>query len=75
MIAVFAVLGGRYSVGKELWRSEPARRLLPSVVWKFLATGRGQPFGALARCCIRATYPARRRRRWNRRYRCVTCVR
>jgi putative oxidoreductase len=39
MIAVFAVLGGgRYSVDRELFRSEPARRLLPSVVWKVLAT-------------------------------------
>jgi putative oxidoreductase len=39
MIAVFAVLGGgRYSVDRELFRSEPARRLLPSLVWKVLAT-------------------------------------
>jgi putative oxidoreductase len=39
MIAVFAVLGGgRYSADRELWRSEPARRLLPSVVWKVLAS-------------------------------------
>ena len=39
MIAVFAVLGGgRYSADKELWQSELARRLLPSVVWKFLAS-------------------------------------
>jgi putative oxidoreductase len=39
MIAVFAVLGGgRYSVDAELWRNEPARRLLPSVVWKVLAS-------------------------------------
>src|SRR6266446_3176857 len=33
MVAVFAVLGGgRYSADRELWRSEPARRLLPKVV-------------------------------------------
>jgi putative oxidoreductase len=39
MIAVFAVLGGgRYSVDRELWRNERARRLLPSVVWKVLAS-------------------------------------
>jgi putative oxidoreductase len=39
MIAVFAVLGGgRNSADWELWRSEPARRLLPSVVWKVLAS-------------------------------------
>ena len=39
MIAVFAVLGGgRYSVDRDLWRSEWARRLLPSVVWKVLAS-------------------------------------
>jgi putative oxidoreductase len=39
MIAVFAVLGGgRNSVDKDLWRSEPARRLLPNVVWKVLAS-------------------------------------
>ena len=39
MIAVFAVLGGgRNSVDRELWRSEPARRLLPGVVWKILAS-------------------------------------
>jgi putative oxidoreductase len=39
MIAVFAVLGGgRYSVDRQLWRSEPARRLLPSVVLKVLAS-------------------------------------
>jgi putative oxidoreductase len=39
MIAVFAVLGsGRDSVDRELWQSEPARRLLPSVVWKVLAS-------------------------------------
>ena len=39
MIAVFAVLGGgRYSVDRELWRNERARRLLPGVVWKVLAS-------------------------------------
>jgi putative oxidoreductase len=39
MIAVFAVLGGgRDSVDRELWQSKPARRLLPSVVWKVLAS-------------------------------------
>jgi putative oxidoreductase len=39
MIAVFAVVGGgRNSVDRELWRSEPARRLLPGVVWKVLAS-------------------------------------
>jgi putative oxidoreductase len=39
MIAVFAVLGGgRYSVDWELWRSEPARRLLPKVVRVVLAS-------------------------------------
>jgi putative oxidoreductase len=39
MIAVFAVLGGgRYSVDRELWRSEPARRLLPKVVREVLAS-------------------------------------
>src|SRR6266849_4814438 len=39
MIAVFAVLGGgRYSVDWELWRSEPARRLLPEVVREVLAS-------------------------------------
>jgi putative oxidoreductase len=39
MIAVFAVLGGgRDSVDRELWQSEPARRLLPSFVWKVLAS-------------------------------------
>jgi putative oxidoreductase len=37
MIAVFAVLGGgRDSADRELWRSEPTRRLLPNVVWKVL---------------------------------------
>jgi putative oxidoreductase len=39
MIAVFAVLGGgRYSIDRELWRSEPARRLVPGVVLKILAS-------------------------------------
>src|SRR5258706_5267444 len=39
MVAVFAVVGGgRYSADRELWRSEPARRLLPTVVWKVLAS-------------------------------------
>src|ERR1700730_13100866 len=39
MIAVSAVLGGgRYSVDWELWRSEPARRLLPKVVREVLAS-------------------------------------
>jgi putative oxidoreductase len=39
VIAVFGVLGGgRYSVDRELWRSEPARRLLPKVVWEVLAS-------------------------------------
>jgi putative oxidoreductase len=38
MIAVFAVLGGgRYSVDRKLWGSEPARRLLPSAVLRVLA--------------------------------------
>ena len=39
MIAVFAVLGGGpYSADRELWRREPARRLLPAVIWKILAS-------------------------------------
>jgi putative oxidoreductase len=39
MVAVFAVLGGGpHAADRELWRSEPARRLLPSVVWKALAS-------------------------------------
>jgi putative oxidoreductase len=39
MVAVFAVVGGGpYAVDREVWRSEPARRLLPSVVWKVLAS-------------------------------------
>jgi putative oxidoreductase len=39
MIAVFAVLGGgRYSLDRQLWRSEPARRLLPKVVREVLAS-------------------------------------
>jgi putative oxidoreductase len=39
MIAVFIVLGGgRNSVDWALWRSEPARRLLPDVIRKVLAS-------------------------------------
>jgi putative oxidoreductase len=39
MIAVFAVLGGgRNSADWTLWRSEPARRFLPDVVRKVLAS-------------------------------------
>src|SRR5882672_10483514 len=39
IIAVFAVLGGgRHSVDRELWQSEPARRLLPKVVREVLAS-------------------------------------
>ncbi len=39
MSMVFAVLGGgRYSADRELWRSEPARRLLPKVVREVLAS-------------------------------------
>ena len=39
IIAVFAVLGGgRNSVDRELWQSEPALRLLPGVVQKVLAS-------------------------------------
>jgi putative oxidoreductase len=39
MIAVFAVLGGgRNSVDSQLWESEPARRLLPGVLRKVLAS-------------------------------------
>jgi putative oxidoreductase len=39
IIAVFAVLGGgQNSVDRELWQSEPARRLLPGVVQKVLAS-------------------------------------
>jgi putative oxidoreductase len=39
MIAVFAIVGGGpYSVDRELWQTEPARRLLPSVVRAVLAT-------------------------------------
>jgi putative oxidoreductase len=39
MIAVFAVLGGGpNSVDSELWQSEPARRLLPGVIRKVLAS-------------------------------------
>ena len=38
MIAVFVLLGGgRNSADRALWRSEPARRLLPSVVLNVLA--------------------------------------
>ena len=39
VIAVFAVVGGgRNSVDRQLWRSEPARRLLPKVVREVLAS-------------------------------------
>jgi putative oxidoreductase len=39
MIAVFAVLGGGpYAADRTLWLSAPARRLLPSVVWKVLVS-------------------------------------
>jgi putative oxidoreductase len=39
IIAVFAVLGGgQNSLDRELWQSEPARRLLPGVVQKVLAS-------------------------------------
>jgi putative oxidoreductase len=39
VVAVFAVLGGgRNSVDRELWQSEPARRLLPGVIRKVLAS-------------------------------------
>jgi putative oxidoreductase len=39
MVAVFAVVGGGpYAADRELWRSEPARRLLPGIVWKVLAS-------------------------------------
>jgi len=39
MIAVFAVLGGgRNSVDNQLWQSEPARRALPDVLRKVLAS-------------------------------------
>lgn len=39
MIAVFALLGGgRDSADRELWRSEPARRILPKVVRDVLAS-------------------------------------
>jgi putative oxidoreductase len=39
MIAVFAVLGGgRDSADRELWRSEPARRILPKVVRDILTS-------------------------------------
>ena len=39
MIAVFAVLGGgQCSLDREVWQSEPARRLLPGIVRKVLAS-------------------------------------
>src|ERR1700704_1101983 len=39
MIAVFAVVGGgRHSADRQLWQSEPARRLLPKVVREVLAS-------------------------------------
>ena len=39
MIAVFAALGGgQNSIDNKLWRSEPARRLLPGIVRKVLAS-------------------------------------
>jgi putative oxidoreductase len=39
MIAVFAVLGGGpYAADRALWRSERARRLLPGIVWRVLAS-------------------------------------
>jgi putative oxidoreductase len=39
MIAVFAVVGGgRYSADRQLWQSEPARRLLPNVIRAVLAS-------------------------------------
>jgi putative oxidoreductase len=39
MVAVFAVVGGGpYAADRQLWRSEPARRLLPGIVWKVLAS-------------------------------------
>src|SRR5712671_216942 len=39
IIAVFAVLGGgRYSADRELWQSETARRFLPGVIRKVLAS-------------------------------------
>jgi putative oxidoreductase len=38
IVAVFTVLGGgRNSADREVWRSEPARRLVPSFVLKILA--------------------------------------
>jgi putative oxidoreductase len=44
MIAVFAVLGGgQNSADRVLWQSEPARRLIPSVVRKILAVPVGRP--------------------------------
>jgi putative oxidoreductase len=39
MIAVFAVVGGgRHSADRQLWQSEPARRLLPRVIREVLAS-------------------------------------
>src|SRR6202790_791863 len=39
MIAMFAVVGGgRNSVDRQLWQSEPARRLLPRVIREVLAS-------------------------------------
>jgi len=39
MIAVFAVLGGgRNSADSKLWQNEPARRLLPGIIRKILAS-------------------------------------
>ena len=39
IIAVFAVLGGgRNSVDSALWQSKPARRRLPKVIWRVLAS-------------------------------------
>ena len=44
MIAVFAVLGGgQNSADRVLWQSEPARRLLPSLVRKVLAVPVSRP--------------------------------
>jgi putative oxidoreductase len=59
MIAVFAVLGGgRNSVDSELWRSEWARRLLPSVVWKVLASDGLRQNGAFSKPVTRSAQPA-----------------
>jgi putative oxidoreductase len=39
MVAVFATVGGgAHSMDRQLWRSESARRLLPNLVWKVLAS-------------------------------------